>query len=239
MRVPRPTSTSSRPVANGSSVPAWPTFTPFPSRRRTFATTSCDVTPAGLSTSRTPSIIASHRERRGSLSDASRQAMSPPSIRAVRRAARAGTSRARGTRGRWRSRPRGGGRRRRGRGRSRETSMRSSVARSETLRAGLAGELVAHQPGHRGALDRAQVVDDALGVALVGAGRAVVVVGQVRQRQQAAVEALDVATARAPAGRACPAGCPRRGAGRSRARRRRRRSARPPSRAPAGRCSRT
>ena len=52
----------------------------------------------------------------------------------VRRAGRAGTSRARGTRARWRSRPRGGARRRRPRARSRETSMRSSVARSETLR---------------------------------------------------------------------------------------------------------
>src|SRR4051812_45650908 len=62
MRVPRPTRTSSRPVANGSSVPAWPTFTPFPSRRRTPATTSCDVTPAGLSTSKIPSVIAARRE---------------------------------------------------------------------------------------------------------------------------------------------------------------------------------
>src|SRR4051794_32397000 len=53
-RVARPTSTSSSPVANGSSVPAWPTFTPRPSRLRTEATTSCDVTPAALSGSGTP-----------------------------------------------------------------------------------------------------------------------------------------------------------------------------------------
>src|SRR4051794_6329275 len=57
MRVARPASTSSSPVANGSSVPAWPTFTPFPSRRRRRATTSCDVTPAGLSTRKTPSTL--------------------------------------------------------------------------------------------------------------------------------------------------------------------------------------
>ena len=48
--------------------------------------------------------------------------------------------------------------------------MRSSVARSDTLRAPRAvGELVAHEAGHRGPLHRAQVIHDALGVALVGA----------------------------------------------------------------------
>ena len=56
----------------------------------------------------------------------------------------------------------------------RETSTRSSVARSETLRrvARVLGEQLAHEPGDGGPLDRAQVVDDALGVALVGAGDA-------------------------------------------------------------------
>ena len=118
--------------------------------------------------------------------------------------------------------------------------MRSSVARSETLRAGVAvAELVAHEPGHRGALDRAQVVDDALGVALVGAGGAVVLARQVGERQQPAVEALDVgepareqlelalrdALVEAPVDRVRVDA--------------RRRSARPPSRARAGRCSRT
>ena len=49
--------------------------------------------------------------------------------------------------------------------------MRSSVARSDTLRFGDSpfAEQVAHEPGDRRPLDRPQVVDDALGVALVGA----------------------------------------------------------------------
>src|ERR1700736_6376054 len=43
-----------RPVAIGSSVPQWPIFL-ISSLRRTIATTSCDVIPSALSTSRTPS----------------------------------------------------------------------------------------------------------------------------------------------------------------------------------------
>ena len=46
----RPSRTISRPVANGSSVPAWPTLHAVRALAR--ATTSCEVTPAGLSTSR-------------------------------------------------------------------------------------------------------------------------------------------------------------------------------------------
>src|SRR5690349_17232574 len=52
--VARPRSTISRPVANGSRVPAWPVLTP-PSARRTLATTSWELIPRGLSISRTPS----------------------------------------------------------------------------------------------------------------------------------------------------------------------------------------
>src|SRR3954467_231696 len=61
--VAAPTSRISRPVANGSSVPAWPTFcfSPVWSRnsRRTTATTSCDVMPAGLLNRITPGSITS------------------------------------------------------------------------------------------------------------------------------------------------------------------------------------
>src|SRR5215471_13225923 len=52
--VPRPTVSRSRPVAIGSSVPQWPIFF-VPSCRRASTTTSCDVIPSALSTSRTPS----------------------------------------------------------------------------------------------------------------------------------------------------------------------------------------
>src|SRR5437763_7521257 len=55
--VPRPSVSKSRPVAIGSSVPQWPTFFIW-RRRRTIATTSCEVIPAALSTSRTPSGVA-------------------------------------------------------------------------------------------------------------------------------------------------------------------------------------
>src|SRR6185503_11610465 len=52
--VPRLTVSKSRPVAIGSSVPQWPIFL-VPICRRASATTSCDVIPSALSTSRTPS----------------------------------------------------------------------------------------------------------------------------------------------------------------------------------------
>src|SRR4051794_12662344 len=60
-RVAEPTSTSRRPVANGSSVPACPTLCLSPVRsrssRRTRATTSCDVIPAGFAYRITPDCV--------------------------------------------------------------------------------------------------------------------------------------------------------------------------------------
>src|SRR4051795_5276879 len=58
-RVARPARTSSSPVAKGSSVPAWPTFIPRPRPRRTPATMSWEVFPAGLSMRRIPPGIRS------------------------------------------------------------------------------------------------------------------------------------------------------------------------------------
>ena len=157
-------------MANGSRVPACPTLTPRPSRRRCAATTSCEVTPAGLSTRMTPSFTT------------------------ARTARRAGTRPARGSRGRSRSRPRGGGRRRPGARAMTETSTRSSVARSDTLRLGDSPfpSRSRIRPGDGGPLDRAQVVDDALRVALVGPRGPVVLEREVGHGEQPAVVALDV-----------------------------------------------
>src|SRR5215468_4182477 len=55
-RVALPTPTTSTPVASGSSVPAWPTRL-VPVRRRSFATTSWEVHPAGLSMMSRPSAV--------------------------------------------------------------------------------------------------------------------------------------------------------------------------------------
>src|SRR6185437_2930283 len=52
-RVARPSSRTSSPVANGSSVPRWPILRSAYTRRA-ISTTSCDVMPAGLSTSSRP-----------------------------------------------------------------------------------------------------------------------------------------------------------------------------------------
>ena len=113
------------------------------------ATTSCEVTPAGLSNRMTP--------RRG---EAQR--------RAARRPARGSAPPARRAGARWRRRRPGGGRRRRAARAIDDTSTAPSVARRLTLRlaAAIVGQQLAHEHGDLGALHRAEVVDDALGVGL-------------------------------------------------------------------------
>ena len=62
-RVARLTPSTSTPVAIGSSVPAWPTLR-VPASRRTRATTSCEVNPAGLSTTTRPDALGVVTRRR-------------------------------------------------------------------------------------------------------------------------------------------------------------------------------
>jgi hypothetical protein len=50
-------------VANGSSVPACPTFVPRGSALRASATRSCELRPAGFARSRTPDGAALFEER--------------------------------------------------------------------------------------------------------------------------------------------------------------------------------
>src|SRR5579863_3982222 len=73
-RVALPTPRTRRPVASGSSVPAWPTLRSRRSRR-TASTTSCDVFPLGLSTSRIPSMLHVLATPIGNLEDLSSRAL--------------------------------------------------------------------------------------------------------------------------------------------------------------------
>ena len=188
---------SSRPVANGSSVPAWPTFTPLPSRRRILRDDVVRRHPGGLVDERTAvrgqqaarrACVAQELHELGELEvgGEARGAAVPaaaaargrsPRRRCGRRSraarpcapARRRAARARARRPRC-PRPSAGGRRR-----PRSSSRRRP--RSGSRRASGASPSAGRRRSAR------------------------------RWR------------ARAPAARACPAGCPRRGAGRSRARR--------------------
>ena len=225
-------------MANGSSVPAWPVWTP-PSERRTAATTSCEVSPAGLSISSTPSIGGGLARARRPLRRALVGRAAPEAARCSCAAIALAQERDQllGLQRRWRSRPR-----------ARcppppwaraitDTSTSSSVARSETLcwPGALAAEDLAHEHRDLRALQRPQLVDDALGVALLGVRRRRSPRrSSVDQRELAVVEALDLRERDRRAARACRSACPRTGAGRRPGRRRPLRSARRPSGAPAG-----
>src|SRR3954452_5273137 len=54
-------SSSSTPVAKGSSVPAWATFVPRGRRRFTESTARAEVMPAGLSSTSTPFILGNDK----------------------------------------------------------------------------------------------------------------------------------------------------------------------------------
>ena len=82
---------------------------------------------------------------------------------------------------------------------------------------------LARERGDLGALDRAQVVDDALRVAVLGAREAEVVAREAGEGQRARRRSAARGPARAPAARAWRRACPRRGGGRCRGRRRPRR----------------
>ena len=192
-RVARPTSTSSRPVANGSSVPAWPTFV----RARQLAP---HLAPRRRARSR----------RRACRRAARRRSRRPTAGRELRvRPRRAGTRPARGTSiavekpAARRCPPPPCSRA------MRETSTRPSVARRLTLRSARPpSDRSRTSAGDRGALDRAQVVDDALGVALAGAGGLVVLGVRWVTASAPVVVALDARERRARAARACPNGTP-------------------------------
>src|SRR3954451_14420949 len=173
-RVARPTSTISSPVANGSSVPAWPTRRMPGSSRRTIATTSCEVFPAGLSTRITPSMRTASLELRGDLAAQEVDQLVP----GHRRAEAGGLAVA--------AAPLGPG------DRGDVDALVGGAQRHlpPPVLAG-AGE-IAHETGHGRPGDGAQVVHDALGVVLLRAGLGVVLHREVGDRQPAVVVALDL-----------------------------------------------
>src|SRR5215210_4450946 len=194
VRVARPTRISRRPVANGSRVPAWPTRARPGSSRRTAATRACEVLPAGLSTRMTPPPAPAGWALAGTRP---LPALGPS--RPLDRLRLGGYLRAQeadqlvpGHRG----------------GEARRLAMTPAAAGArdprdvDPLVDGPQGHLakpalavpqqVAHQGRDHRALDRAQVIDHALGVVLLGAGLGVVTRPQVAEREAAGVEALDV-----------------------------------------------
>ena len=148
-----------------------------PSARRTAATTSCEVIPAGLSISSTPSII-DHRKMAPSRAESPRRS-GERRRRRVRRSRRAAARRSPGAG--TRSAPRAASVVEKPAARRcppppcaraiTDTSTSSSVARSETLRWPRRSPLgqLAHEHRDLRALHRAQLVDDPLGVAVLGA----------------------------------------------------------------------
>src|ERR671925_1925238 len=174
-RVARPTSTSSSPVANGSSVPAWPTLVPRGSSRRTWASTSCEVTPARFRWSRTPERSATWLSGE-LLAHKLAESLHELGIRHRRGEARGLRMPAAAELPRQ---PR---------------HVHPGIGRAQAHLAhplALLGEQLSNQHCNRGALDGAHVVDHSLGVGLERPGLLVVALGQVRDGDRTVVVALD------------------------------------------------
>ena len=215
MRVARPRRTSSSPVANGSSVPAWPTFTPWPRR----AGRRDDVVRrhAGGLVDQQDAVGGSEL-----LGEARRRNATSSGQSIVGREARGAAVPAAALRARD----------------QRDVDPIVGGAQRHLARCRRAGELVADEAGDRGPLDRAQVVDHALGVGLLGAGRLVVLGDRWVSVSRPPSKRCTFARPRASRS-SLASGTLSYSGGRSPARRRRPRAAPPPSGARAGRCSRT
>src|SRR3954466_3194414 len=174
----RTSSTRSRPVANGSSVPAWPVF--CPRSRRTRATTSWEVMPACLSASSTPGSAAS--------------AVMPRTLRRAQLRLHLGAEDLQELVVRLVGREAGGTRvaaapvalSDRG-----DVDRARRRAQAHLARVHAAIALVADHRGHLGALERPHVVDDALGERFARAGLAIVISGDVGDGEAALIEPLD------------------------------------------------
>src|SRR5919197_2429576 len=172
--VAAPDSSTSSPVAKGSSVPAWPVRARV--RRRSAATSANDEGPAGLSTSATPTGLSARggiRSRDGE-HELTAQEVDDLGDRLLGRepgrlavAAAADLARDR-----------------------RDVDLVVAGAQGHAARRPFIARRLADQGDHLRAFDRAEVVDNALRVRFLGADCAEVVLEEVRHDEPAALEEL-------------------------------------------------
>ena len=188
------------PVANGSSVPAWPVLAPKARRARATDVVRGDA--RRLVDEETHRRPRAARPPSAELSgDLGTQELDQLGVRA----------------GRCRSRPRGGARRRPGARAIAETSTAPSVERRLTLRAERPPSVLSRTTAATAVpSSAADEVDDPLGEHLPGAGRGVVLGADVGDREPVVVEALRPSPAPARSGAASRSAPARRGAGRCR-----------------------